>query len=1104
MLQSWRKSSALLWFLAGVWILAQPLVAKEGLPEEKPCEEIFIGSGELKLPLPCDTPLADYEKILYRWMNDRNYTKLGWKKDRLVRDTGPLVLGADYGTHPAVRVYYSPEVYEWMNYYRRPHGTVDANDNDVPMELPRGAMIIKEMFPSPAARFNELLWTEYKDREDEWEALVQESVSSWAVMIRDGETLDGWFWASPALVSKSGKTPAEYEQAIAETVDRSHPPFHYPDSDHGLAPCLRCHAIADAQSTFSDPKNQTGEENLYFRVDNSWRDLPAQQRPVGGQTESELTAKVFHGNPSTNNVYRDTDILSQPLATPNPLFTETFALNASKRVPVADFSFPTQWTDHVPAGPDGAEQFITSDNCLGCHGGLGGAPFGLTMFLQTGPAYGDGYNISPFGEWRWSPMGLAGRDPAFYSQLATERQILQEDLSAEGVAQDEIHEIQDALVNTCMSCHGAMGQRQLLIDHQELFDIDYVYAHTAFTEADREKQEHYEYHKYGNLAREGISCAVCHHIDQPEGWFEDGQPRDLTDDEKEAIFLFQSTTGQFPYADPDKLIGPFDDVLETPMEQALGITPEYNAYIKDSRLCGSCHTINLPNVDCPKPENFCRNELGLDCPPTDHEAKRCQDMAVLNGSAVWQGERLEKRYGLDYATKLAKNYRHTIEQATYLEWKNSAFGADWKADSFITCQECHMPNSFHSLAKNADGTSQIAIDPLTSQIASIQDSNYPIAENALPQRDLFVPYREDYRRHELVGLNVFLVEMFNQFDPILGVDEADYMTGATNGDQLAIENMLVQARDDTVQLDLDLRPLDDKKLQVDVTVNSLVGHRFPSGVGFRRAWIELAVQDEMKGGEVVWISGATNDVGLIVDGLNSKEPGAPLNTEFFGDCRGKMEVEPPCQIVYQPHFDMEHPITSEDQVQIYEEVTINGKGEVTFSFIHRDQHLKDNRLLPVGWRADTRANFPNTVIREFMEATTPEGTEKDAHYTEGKTGTDVVRYEIDLPGTTTAENVSVRATMYYQSFQPYWFKRKFDISPDYPETQRLYYLASHLKTDKTVIDDWRLPLVSCEQGVDGKAVGCVSTDEVRRRIEQRAQEAKAKRRSSMSGDMNGR
>ena len=29
-------------------------------------------------------------------------------------------------------------------------------------------------------------------------------------------------------------------------------------------------------------------------------------------------------------------------------------------------------------------------------------------------------NLSPYGEWRASPMGLAGRDPIFFAQLQSE------------------------------------------------------------------------------------------------------------------------------------------------------------------------------------------------------------------------------------------------------------------------------------------------------------------------------------------------------------------------------------------------------------------------------------------------------------------------------------------------------------------------------------------------------------------------------------------------------------------------------------------------------------------------------------------------------------
>ncbi len=147
------------------------------------------------------------------------------------------------------------------------------------------------------------------------------------------------------------------------------------------------------------------------------------------------------------------------------------------------------------------------------------------MFLQTGSGYGSGFNVSEFGEWRWSPMGLAGRDPIFHAQLESEMVYLENDAKAGTIPAAKLKETQQAVIDTCLSCHGAMGQRQLAMDAaaggklpngQPLdpkFNRDYFFVTPALTKADT-KQPHYDYHAYGALAREGISCAVCHHINR--------------------------------------------------------------------------------------------------------------------------------------------------------------------------------------------------------------------------------------------------------------------------------------------------------------------------------------------------------------------------------------------------------------------------------------------------------------------------------------------------------------------------------------------------------------------------------------------------------------
>src|SRR5207245_461612 len=85
------------------------------------------------------------------------------------------------------------------------------------------------------------------------------------------------------------------------------------------------------------------------------------------------------------------------------------------------------------------------------------------------------------------------------------------------------------------------------------------------------------------LARDGVSCTVCHRI------LADGLGTSL------------SYTGQFKLSDYPKLIyGPYDDVNSLPMQNSLGLTPQYADHIRQSKLCGSCHTVFVPVLDVDK------------------------------------------------------------------------------------------------------------------------------------------------------------------------------------------------------------------------------------------------------------------------------------------------------------------------------------------------------------------------------------------------------------------------------------------------------------------------------------------------------------------------
>jgi hypothetical protein len=270
------------------------------------------------------------------------------------------------------------------------------------------------------------------------------------------------------------------------------------------------------------------------------------------------------------------------------------------------------------------------------------------------------------------------------------------------------------------------------------------------------------------------------------------------------------------------------------------------------------------------------------------------------------------------------------------------------------------------------------------------------------------------------------------------------MSGSTTDLYDAIGNVVRQARRSTAKLDVSASVANDTVI-ANVGVLNLTGHRLPSGVGFRRAWIELKLIDA--GGKAVWASGSTNHAGEIVD---APDHGTVLPTEYFTrGADGKQR--------YQPHFDEHHPITRSDQVQIFEELTLDKSGTITESFIRRDHHLKDNRLLPEGWRKD---GPPGIVLpKTWLDATHPKGANvtSDPRYADGK-GRAVVTYRIPLPAGSDAAHMRIEATLWSQSWEPS-FKRE-RTHGNGPAATRLRYLLSNLDLAGTALADWKLQIDS--------------------------------------------
>jgi len=390
---------------------------------------------------------------------------------------------------------------------------------------------------------------------------------------------------------------------------------------------------------------------------------------------------------------------------------------------------------------------------------------------------------------------------------------------------------------------------------------------------------------------------------------------------------------------------------------------------------------------------------------------------------------------------------------------NSDFGPGLNneiGDDFQSCQDCHMPN-------RSPLDDPATAPPLAAQIATIQDANYPFAAFQLPSADIDVPVRPDYSRHELVGLNGFMIEMFEQNPDVLNVNLTDIETSNAKGADLAVSNMVdstTQGRVATLAIG-EPKTDADGNLVVDVRVENKTGHRFPSGVAFRRVWIDFRIMDGE--GSDLWRSGNSNDAGMIVD-----ENGERLLTEFLQD-----------PDVYQYHYQE---ICSQDRVQIYEELVRNAQGEFTTSFVHRVDHVKDNRLLPRGWvPGDVFAGgVPGSdgladqgeLLREIMRATDPDGVGNDPDFNQ-QPGGDSLRYRIPLEAIAGAARIE--ATLYSQAVTPAWFWDRFSMANeaktagyDTPATDRLYYLASTLDLDDSPLQGWKFPVASVAISIPGE------------------------------------
>lgn len=328
------------------------------------------------------------------------------------------------------------------------------------------------------------------------------------------------------------------------------------------------------------------------------------------------------------------------------------------------------------------------------------------------------------------------------------------------------------------------------------------------------------------------------------------------------------------------------------------------------------------------------------------------------------------------------------EQVAFFEWQNSDHSR-----AGTQCQDCHMPR--------------------------IED---PVIVASVPAN---MPAHSPFWQHHFVGGNVFMLKMLR--------DQGSALEVTATAEQFDRTLLLTrnQLRQSTARLSLNSR-VDAGNLQLDVTVENLAGHKFPTGFPSRRAWLHVKISNAT--GNVVFESGAFNSDGEIQNHAEGVEP----------------------------HHDLiEHP----DQVQIYESVMGDVNGEPTDTLLRGARYLKDNRLPPSGFTSTAQ----HYDVMAIQGAATQDSDFNHNNDQEGS-GTDIVHYSIPVSGQSGL--LTVQVDLLYQAINPKflnglfrhdlpavnqfktWFEQA-DQTPELVHSQVQEIDLSGARPEITTYEEWR-------------------------------------------------
>src|SRR5262245_57492302 len=215
------------------------------------------------------------------------------------------------------------------------------------------------------------------------------------------------------------------------------------------------------------------------------------------------------------------------------------------------------------------------------------------------------------------------------------------------------------------------------------------------------------------------------------------------------------------------------------------------------------------------------------------------------------------------------------EQMPYQEWLNSDFREKQ------TCQNCHMP----------------------------------VVDEMVRVTNTLGKFREGMSRHVFVGGNFFMQRVLNRYRADLGV------IALPEEFEAAAARTIHHLQSKTAGISIDRLDVTGGRLEADILVRNLSGHKFPTAYPSRRAWLHVTVKD--RNNNVIFESGALNPNGSIEGNDNDTD-----RTRF------------------ERHYSQ---INARDQVQIYEDIMVGPDNMPTTGLLTAIRFIKDNRLLPEGF-----------------------------------------------------------------------------------------------------------------------------------------------------------